>query len=156
MRINEIEEIIPHQSFNHRAINRRHDIGLIRLKRSVQYTCKKCFPHFSFIELTLNSPTAVVRPVCLPLPSLPELRTGDSVYVVGFGRTLHSKMSAIKQKLRLPVYDHSVCRKRFAVKNVDVTDDQICAGGEFSRDACDGGKRRFVSDEVRSLIDLRF
>lgn len=49
-------------------------------------------------------------------------------------------MSAIKQKLRLPVYDHSVCRKRFAVKNVDVTDDQICAGGEFSRDACDGGK----------------
>lgn len=40
MRINEIDEIIPHESFNHRAINRKHDIGLIRLKRSVQYTSK--------------------------------------------------------------------------------------------------------------------
>lgn len=81
-----------------------------------------------------------MRPVCLPLSSFPELQTGDNVYVVGFGRTLHSKMSSVKQKLRLPVYDHSVCRQRFAVKSVDVTDDQICAGGEFSRDACDGGK----------------
>lgn len=38
MRINEIDEIIPHESFNHRAINRRHDIGLVRLKRAVQYS----------------------------------------------------------------------------------------------------------------------
>lgn len=53
MRINEIEEIIPHESFNHRAINRRHDIGLIRLKRSVQYTSKKLC-HFSLDE-SLNS-----------------------------------------------------------------------------------------------------
>lgn len=74
------------------------------------------------------------------MASLPNMHAGESVYVIGFGRTLKSKMSPIKQKLRLPVYDHSRCKTKFLVKNVDVTNDQICAGGEFSRDACDGGE----------------
>lgn len=74
------------------------------------------------------------------MESLPNMKAGESVYVIGFGRTLKSKMSPIKQKLRLPVYDHSRCHEKFSVKNVDVTNDQICAGGEFSRDACDGGE----------------
>lgn len=68
------------------------------------------------------------------------MRTGESVYVTGFGRTLHSKMSMVKQKLRLPVFDHGKCQRRFATKNVEITNEQICAGGEFSRDACDGGE----------------
>ena len=85
-------------------------------------------------------PSGIVRPVCLPSPSLPDMTAGDSAYVAGFGRTLYSKMSVIKQKLRLPIYDHSLCREKFAAKNVEVRDDQICAGGEFSKDACDGGK----------------
>lgn len=42
MRVNEIGEIIPHESFNPRAINRRHDIGLIRLKSSVHFSSEKC------------------------------------------------------------------------------------------------------------------
>ena len=82
----------------------------------------------------------VVRPVCLPIQTFAEMKAGDSAYVVGFGRTLYSKMSSIKQKLRLPVYDHAKCRIKFATKNVDITSDQICAGGEFSKDACDGGE----------------
>lgn len=68
------------------------------------------------------------------------MKAGDSVYVTGFGRTLHAKMSTIKQKLRMPVFDHSQCRRKFATKRVEITPDQICAGGEFSRDACDGGE----------------
>lgn len=39
-RYNNIEEIIPHESFNHRSINRRHDIGLIRLKNAVKFNGK--------------------------------------------------------------------------------------------------------------------
>jgi hypothetical protein len=35
---NEIDEIIPHEKFNHRSINRRHDIGLIRLKKAVEFS----------------------------------------------------------------------------------------------------------------------
>lgn len=78
------------------------------------------------------------------MPSLPDMKSGESVYVTGFGRTLHSKMSTVKQKLRIPVFDHGKCERRFATKNVEITDDQICAGGEFSRDACDGGKLSFI------------
>jgi serine protease 7 len=74
------------------------------------------------------------------MPSLPELKAGEVVYVAGFGRTLHTKMSPVKQKLRMPIYDHTLCAKKFATKNVEVTDKQICAGGEFSKDACDGGE----------------
>lgn len=69
------------------------------------------------------------------------MQAGESAYVAGFGRTLHSKMSVVKQKLRLPIYDHKQCREKFAAKKVEVRDDQICAGGEFSKDACDGGKK---------------
>lgn len=39
-RYNEIDEIIPHEKFNHRAINRRNDIGLVRLKRAVKFSSK--------------------------------------------------------------------------------------------------------------------
>jgi serine protease 7 len=90
---------------------------------------------------TFSAILGVVRPICLPNPSFPEVKSGESVYVAGFGRTLHSKMSTIKQKLRIPIFDHSQCREKFSVKNVDITKDQICAGGDFSRDACDGGEK---------------
>lgn len=78
------------------------------------------------------------------------MKAGESVYITGFGRTLHSKTSTIKQKLRLPIYNHQQCERRFATKNVEITADQICAGGEFSRDACDGGKQEnfYLSDFV--------
>lgn len=49
-------------------------------------------------------------------------------------------MSTIKQKLRIPIFDFVQCREKFGAKNVDITKDQICAGGDFSRDACDGGE----------------
>lgn len=74
------------------------------------------------------------------MPFMPEMKAGEVVYVAGFGRTLTAKMSPIKQKLRMPIYDHTKCVNKFATKNVDITDKQICAGGEFSKDACDGGE----------------
>lgn len=82
--------------------------------------------------------TAFVRPICLPNKLSQPLRTGDSVYVVGFGRTLTSKISNIKQKLRLPIYEQSKCRAKFLEKGVDITDYQMCAGGEYLKDSCDG------------------
>lgn len=39
-RFNDIDELIPHEKFNHRAINRRNDIGLIRLRNAVKYNSK--------------------------------------------------------------------------------------------------------------------
>lgn len=120
-RTNEIAEIIPHENFNPRAPNRRHDIGLIRLRTAMHYS-------------------STVRPICLPNQSTPSMKIGESVYVAGFGRTLQAKMSTIKQKLTIPIYDQSSCRRKFATKNIKVENDQLCAGGEFSKDTCDGGK----------------
>jgi Trypsin len=86
------------------------------------------------------------------MPSLPEMKAGEVVYVAGFGRTLSAKMSPVKQKLRIPIYDHTQCLHKFATKNVEVTDSQICAGGEFGRDACDGGE--FVANSLRTFAKL--
>lgn len=81
------------------------------------------------------------------------MRAGDSAYVAGFGRTLKSKMSVVKQKLRLPIYDQSLCRQKFSAKKVEVRDDQICAGGEFSKDACDGGAVEQIALIQSALIN---
>jgi len=75
----------------------------------------------------------MVRPICLPSANLPPLKTGDTVYIAGFGRTLAARRSTIKQKLAIPIYDHEVCTKKFASKKVVIHDEQLCAGGgEFS------------------------
>jgi hypothetical protein len=73
--------------------------------------------------------TGLLRPICLPEKGDSSLKTGDVVYVAGFGRTLYSRMSQIKQKLSLPIYDFGECKRKFATKNVRIYKDQICAGG---------------------------
>lgn len=77
--------------------------------------------NFHFIEF--------VQPVCLPIPNLHPLRAGEKVYITGFGRTLQSRASQIKQKLLIPIFNQQDCVKKFATKNVEIHDDQICAGG---------------------------
>lgn len=57
------------------------------------------------------------------------MKAGDIVYIVGFGRTLNSKRSQIKQKLAIPIFDQRRCIEKFASKNVDINVEQICAGG---------------------------
>lgn len=79
-----------------------------------------------------------VRPICLPKSRATSLRTGDFAFVVGFGRTLTSKTSSIKQKLQLPIFDFAKCRDKFSTKGVEITEYQLCAGGEYQRDSCDG------------------
>ncbi|KAL7025797.1 hypothetical protein ACKWTF_013639 [Chironomus riparius] len=118
-RFNAIEEVIPHENYNQRAINRRNDIGLVRLRKAVRFS-------------------RMVRPICLPAADLPPLKAGNTVYIVGFGRTLAARRSTIKQKLAIPIYDHEICKRKFLSKKVIIHDEQLCAGGEFSKDACDG------------------
>lgn len=71
----------------------------------------------------------MVRPVCLPSANSPPLNTGDIVYIVGFGRTLQARRSQVKQKLTIPIYNHEICKQKFASKKVSIHNDQICAGG---------------------------
>ena len=71
----------------------------------------------------------MVRPICLPAPEAPPLKVGETVYIVGFGRTLAARRSTIKQKLAIPIYDHEVCKQKFSSKKVVIHDEQLCAGG---------------------------
>ncbi|XP_050091033.1 CLIP domain-containing serine protease B9-like [Anopheles aquasalis] len=62
----------------------------------------------------------------------------ETLSVIGFGLTLKGKRSSIKQKLTIKVYDHNRCREMFATKKAVITTNQICVGGEFAQDSCNG------------------
>jgi Trypsin len=99
------------------------------LKKAVEYTCKFQISNAIFLFAILHLNLAAIHPICLPTPDLPPLETGETMYITGFGRTLLSKISPIKQKLRLPLFDHQECKRKFASKRVQIKNDQICAGG---------------------------
>lgn len=48
------------------------------------------------------------------------------------------RQSNTKQKLELPIVDHSVCRDKFATARTYIDDTQFCAGGTYIEDTCDG------------------
>nr|ASN76826.1 prophenoloxidase activating factor 1 [Octodonta nipae] len=113
-----IESAIPHERYNVNDDNRHNDIGIVRLNRKVSYS-------------------NFVRPICLPLPNEAS-RPGEGLFVSGWGRTLTSSKSAIKQKLRVPFADKSSCSRRFSSARIQLSDGQICAGGEKDKDSCRG------------------
>lgn len=133
-----IEDIITHPAYDARDVNRYNDIALIRLRGRVKFS-------------------DFVAPICLPQPTFRASVANDNVYVSGFGRTLNCKWklhsaevktikiylfaasrSAIKQKLLLPIVDPESCRQKFAAKQVYIGASQICAGGHWLKDTCDG------------------
>lgn len=114
-----IDKIIPHSGYSRNSRNHVDDIGLVRLASNVYYN--------NFI-----------RPICIPssLQHL-QLKTDEKVVVSGWGRTLTSKRSAIKQKLTIGIADRDECLKIFSSREVTIVDSQICAGGKFREDTCD-------------------
>lgn len=116
-----IEEVIPHPQYDDSSQHKQNDIALIRLNGVVQYT-------------------DFIKPVCLPsaLGQRSSLRTGTNLIVAGWGRTLTSRQSNIKQKLFIPLNDFQECSEKFATKRIRLATSQLCVGGEFTRDSCDG------------------
>lgn len=49
-----------------------------------------------------------------------------------------ARQSNIKQRLDVPVADPNYCAEKFATRRINVISSQLCAGGDFSRDSCDG------------------
>lgn len=115
-----VDQTIPHESYSDTQVHRHNDIGLVRLDRNVIYSDQ-------------------IRPICLPF-SLPNqyLRTGTLLTVAGWGRTLRTQKSAIKQKVQVPLADQSECRQKFETRKIQIIDSQICAGGVYAEDSCDG------------------
>nr|XP_036675087.1 serine protease 7 [Drosophila suzukii] len=115
-----IEERIVHPQYDPANKDRVHDIALLRLDRPV----------------LLNE---YIQPVCLPLVSTRmAINTGELLVVSGWGRTTTARKSTIKQRLDLPVNDHDSCARKFATRNIHLISSQLCVGGEFYRDSCDG------------------
>ncbi|KAH8394506.1 hypothetical protein KR215_001932 [Drosophila sulfurigaster] len=115
-----IEEVIVHPQYNADDNNRHNDIALIRLNQQVE----------------LNE---YIIPVCLPLVSTrAAINTNDKLTVSGWGRTLLARQSNIKQRIDLPVADQDYCKTKFATKRISVISSQLCVGGEYIRDSCDG------------------
>ncbi|XP_067638576.1 serine protease 7 [Eurosta solidaginis] len=116
------EQVIPHPQYQPNNKNRHHDIALIRLAEDVAYT-------------------DFIRPVCLPLPSSSNrqaINVGEQLTVAGWGRTLLARQSNVKQHLAVPLVDHDACARKFSSRNTNLITSQLCAGGEFSKDSCDG------------------
>ncbi|KAH8374878.1 hypothetical protein KR200_007861 [Drosophila serrata] len=115
-----IEQKIVHPQYDPADRNRVHDIALLRLDQPV----------------VLNE---YIQPVCLPLVSTRRaINTGEILVVSGWGRTTTARKSNIKQRLDLPVNDHDSCTRKFATRQINLINSQLCVGGEFYRDSCDG------------------
>ncbi|XP_030559163.1 serine protease 7 [Drosophila novamexicana] len=115
-----VEEVIVHPQYDGNSRDRHHDIALIRLNTPVE----------------LNE---YIQPVCLPLANARAAINNQELLVVsGWGRTLLTRQSNIKQRLDVPVADPNYCAEKFATRRINVISSQLCAGGDFSRDSCDG------------------
>ncbi|XP_034663024.1 serine protease 7 [Drosophila subobscura] len=115
-----IEQAIVHPEYDATSRHRYHDIALLRLAEPV----------------TLNE---YIQPVCLPLTRTRQaINVGEQLVVSGWGRTTTARKSNIKQRLSLPLNDHDSCVRKFATRQINLIGAQICAGGEFYRDSCDG------------------
>ncbi|XP_037951152.1 serine protease 7 [Teleopsis dalmanni] len=115
-----IEEVTPHPQFDPNSEHRYNDIALIRLNADVTYT-------------------DFIKPVCLPLTeSRLPINVDELLVVAGWGRTLLARQSNVKMQLLIPVNDHDSCVRKFSSRRINIIETQLCAGGEFAKDSCDG------------------
>lgn len=49
-----------------------------------------------------------------------------------------ARQSNVKKQLDLPVNEQRECVQKFKARNINIASSQICAGGEFAKDSCDG------------------
>lgn len=49
-----------------------------------------------------------------------------------------ARQSNVKKQLAIPVADSEACVRKYATKKVNLISSQLCVGGEFAKDSCDG------------------
>lgn len=117
-----IEETIVHEGYrpvDTSFLKRENDIALVRLSGNVKYS-------------------EFVAPICLPSDSFPGTGENKQLVVAGWGRTLVSKRSPIKLKVNVPTYNFESCRQVYSLRNINLVDSQVCAGGNYAQDSCSG------------------
>lgn len=48
------------------------------------------------------------------------------------------RQSNTLQQVKLPIVDQRTCVSKYGALGITVTDDQLCAGGNYGQDTCDG------------------
>ncbi|KAJ8668467.1 hypothetical protein QAD02_010130 [Eretmocerus hayati] len=110
-----VKEAIVHELYD--PIAQHNDIGIIFMDRPVEFSHD-------------------IKPICLPTNDgiLPKLT------VAGWGRNETSEYSEKLLQVRVPHVSLQSCGAIYKDRNtpVKLTDDQLCAGGEESKDSCVG------------------
>lgn len=78
-----------------------------------------------------------VKPVCLPIAN-EDSPTGRLLIVAGWGATESARRSSVKMKVQLPKVDKQRCSSKFVEANIQLNNNQICAGGVDGKDSCQG------------------
>jgi len=117
----DVEEIIPHASYNTNSKAQENDIALLRLSRSVAYT-------------------DFIKPICLP--SSENLRNfnyeGIKLEVAGWGKTENDSFSNFKLKVSVPGVSKEKCNTKYSQYRLTLGAGQLCAGGINGSDSCRG------------------
>lgn len=116
-----IERKIPHENYVPQSKNQFNDIALLRLSRKVAYS-------------------DYIKPVCLPRTATFKNRNyaGEKFEVAGWGKTETAAKSNVKLKVAIDGVTKADCNKVYNLQNVQINDDQICAGGQPLKDSCRG------------------
>ncbi|EDW91225.2 CLIP domain-containing serine protease B15 [Drosophila yakuba] len=131
----DVDSRFIHDEFNMTSVDKKYDIGLIRLARKVLIT-------------------DYVRPICLSV----DRRVGHKARyftATGWGITDLSKLGNILQKVALMKLDRRSCTRRLRIK---LDGSQLCVGG-LNRGACSGDSgapltKKFHMDGGRSRTFL--
>lgn len=137
-----VESFVVHPDFN-RPRRFSNDIGLIRLDRTVVMKrgllCVislnlRCF------DRGLHAFADHIQPLCLPVTE--DLRTKQfkKYLVTGWGATENQTGSDVLLKAVVPRVSNEVCQQRMVENrlNIQLTELQMCAGGQDLVDTCSG------------------
>ncbi|KAK9892088.1 hypothetical protein WA026_018289 [Henosepilachna vigintioctopunctata] len=109
-----ISHVVVHPGYDKQTF--KDNIALIVLRNKINYT-------------------VTAQPICLPES---WSVTSNNGVLVGWGKTAgQTEASPQQQVLRLPIVSTSKCYSVYG-KTLPVTDDHLCAGGDFGNDACSG------------------
>ncbi|XP_002138833.3 transmembrane protease serine 9-like [Drosophila pseudoobscura] len=131
------EEYEVNKAYRHRSYSvslRQHDIGLLRLSRTVQFT-----EH--------------IQPICLIIGAdQRNVDTFQSFIATGWGMTQDRTFSRTLRTIVLNRLDITECSQRF---NIDIGGHQICAG-DSTGDTCSGDSGGPLGKWVRHEGKVRF
>lgn len=113
-----IESQIPHHNYDPYSLNNHYDIALLRLSSNVEYT------HF-------------ISPICLPTDANLESLNYDkqTLSVAGWGITENGIYSTKKLKINIDGMSTNECQKLYVKENIEISDTQVCAGGQLGYDS---------------------